>query len=170
MKIHGFTLLRKEPLPELSGFLHEMVHDGTGAKLVWLDRPDENKTFCVAFSTLPENSTGVFHILEHSLLCGSENYPSKEPFVEIMKNSMNTFINAFTFPTNLNSSACKGTFHEFSDGSCFTGCNDKIFRFFLLKHQPHTFYIVFCITPVTFSVEISKIQFFLFSFYNVSYC
>ena len=98
MKLHGFTCIRKDPLKELNGFIHELEHDATGAKLVWLQRPDENKTFCVAFATLPENSTGVFHILEHSLLCGSENYPAKEPFVEIMKNSMNTFVNAFTFP------------------------------------------------------------------------
>jgi len=98
MKVHGFTHVRKVPLPELGGYLHELEHDRTGARLVWLERPDENKTFCVAFPTQPENSTGVFHILEHSVLCGSENYPAKEPFVELMKSSMNTFINAFTFP------------------------------------------------------------------------
>ena len=57
-----------------------------------------NKTFCVAFKTLPEDSTGVFHILEHSVLCGSAKYPVREPFVELMKSSMATFLNAMTFP------------------------------------------------------------------------
>ncbi|MBR2047367.1 MAG: insulinase family protein [Oscillospiraceae bacterium] len=99
MKLNpSFTLLRSRSLPEISGTLHEMEHIATGARLCWLQRPDENKTFAIAFTTLPEDSTGVFHILEHSVLCGSEKYPLKEPFVELLKNSMNTFLNAMTFP------------------------------------------------------------------------
>jgi len=85
-------------MAEIGGTLHEMEHEKTGAKLIWLERPDDNKTFGIAFTTLPENNTGVFHILEHSVLCGSDRYPVKEPFVELMKNSMNTFLNAMTFP------------------------------------------------------------------------
>ena len=99
MNLHpSFTLIQSRELPELGGALHEMEHKATGAKLCWLQRPDDNKTFAVAFTTLPEDSTGVFHILEHSVLCGSEKYPVKEPFVELLKNSMNTFLNAMTFP------------------------------------------------------------------------
>ena len=96
--IHGFTRLRQVPMPELEGQLFEFVHDQTGLKLAWLSRKDDNKTFGIAFTTLPEDNTGVFHILEHSVLCGSDRYPVKEPFVELMKSSMNTFLNAMTFP------------------------------------------------------------------------
>ena len=96
--LHGFTVQEVRALPELEATIVEMEHVKSGARLVWLDRPDENKTFCIAFRTLPEDDTGVFHILEHSVLCGSEKYQVKEPFVELMKGSMNTFLNAFTFP------------------------------------------------------------------------
>lgn len=97
-RIHGFLVERVVPLAELDGTLYEMVHEKTGLKLCWLRRPEENKTFAITFRTLPWNDTGVFHILEHSVLCGSDKYPVKEPFVELMKNSMNTFLNALTFP------------------------------------------------------------------------
>lgn len=95
---HGFTLTRTRTLPELSATLYEMTHDKTGLLLAWLEREEENKTFCIAFETLPSDDTGVFHILEHSVLCGSERYPVKEPFVELMKGSLNTFLNAMTYP------------------------------------------------------------------------
>ncbi len=97
-KIHGFTVTRTVPLAELDAELIQMTHDRTGLSLVWLRRDEENKTFGIAFKTLPWNDTGVFHILEHSVLCGSQKYPVKEPFVELLKNSMNTFLNALTFP------------------------------------------------------------------------
>lgn len=95
---HGFTVKSIRDIKEIGGRLVEMEHDATGARLVWADNGDENKLFSVGFRTLPEDSTGVFHILEHSVLCGSENYPVKEPFVELLKTSMNTFLNAMTFP------------------------------------------------------------------------
>ncbi|MBR0354325.1 MAG: insulinase family protein [Oscillospiraceae bacterium] len=97
-KIHGFTIQRVRELPELGAKLWEMEHDRTGAELIWLERADENKTFSIAFKTLPEDSTGVFHILEHSVLCGSDRYPVKEPFVELLKTSVQTFLNAMTYP------------------------------------------------------------------------
>lgn len=93
----GFTVSRETALPELDAVLYQMTHDKTGLELVWLKRDEENKTFGIAFETLPWDDTGVFHILEHSVLCGSDKYPVKEPFVELMKNSMNTFLNALTF-------------------------------------------------------------------------
>ena len=96
--LHGFTVTRTRALPELNATLVEMHHKGSGAHLAWLDRKDENKTFSIAFKTLPNDSTGVFHILEHSVLCGSDKYPVKEPFVELLKSSVQTFLNAFTFP------------------------------------------------------------------------
>lgn len=92
-----FNLLRTRQLPDVGGKLWEMEHAGTGAKLCWLERPDENMTFAIGFKTIPEDSTGVFHILEHSVLCGSDKYPVKEPFVELLKSSLQTFLNAMTF-------------------------------------------------------------------------
>lgn len=94
----GFTLLSRRPLAELDAVLWELQHDGTGARLLWLDRAEENKTFCIGFPTQPWDDTGVFHILEHSVLCGSQHYPVREPYVELMKTSLNTFLNAITFP------------------------------------------------------------------------
>ena len=97
-KLHGFTVDRVRAVAELSANLVEMSHDKTGAKLCWVDNGESNKLFSIAFKTLPEDSTGVFHILEHSVLCGSDKFPVKEPFVELLKSSMNTFLNAMTFP------------------------------------------------------------------------
>ncbi len=97
-KLHGFTVTRVRELPELQAKLWELTHDKTGAQLCWLDRADENKAFSIAYKTLPEDSTGVFHILEHSVLCGSDKYPVKEPFVELLKSSVQTFLNAMTYP------------------------------------------------------------------------
>ena len=96
--IHGFRVTRVRTLAELEAKFWEMEHVRTGAKLIWLDRKEENKAFAIAFKTLPEDSTGVFHILEHSVLCGSDKYPVKEPFVELLKSSVRTFLNALTYP------------------------------------------------------------------------
>ena len=88
----------KVEIPELEATLHKMEHAKSGARLFFLEREDENKTFSIAFKTIPEDSTGVFHIIEHSVLCGSKKYRVKEPFVELLKGSLNTFLNALTFP------------------------------------------------------------------------
>ena len=96
--IKGFRVERIRESAELGGNFVEMRHEKVGTELCWVDNGDANKLFCVGFKTLPEDSTGVFHILEHSVLCGSEKYPVKEPFVDLLKSSMNTFLNAMTFP------------------------------------------------------------------------
>ena len=96
--IGGFHRISVTPLAGICATAHLFRHEKTGAELLWLDRASENKTFAVALQTLPEDDTGVFHILEHSVLCGSEKYPVKEPYVELMKGSLNTFLNAMTFP------------------------------------------------------------------------
>ena len=96
--IHGFRIERVRPVEGLSATLWEMTHEKTGAALCWVDRKDANKAFSIAFKTLPTDSTGVFHIIEHSVLCGSDRYPVKEPFVELLKSSVRTFLNAFTYP------------------------------------------------------------------------
>ena len=97
MSLHGFTLTRLRDIPGTTAQLVEMVYDRTGTELVWYKSQEPNKLFNIIFKTLPQDSTGVFHILEHSLLCGSEKYPLKAPFVELMKCTMNTFLNAITF-------------------------------------------------------------------------
>ena len=96
-KVHGFTVTEIRESEELHGKTVRLEHDRTGAQVFWLDNGAENMVFSITFRTLPEDSTGVFHILEHSVLCGSEKYPVKEPFVELLKSSMNTFLNALTF-------------------------------------------------------------------------
>ena len=96
--LSDFIVLNRQRIDELEADLWQMEHRKSGARLVWLDRAEENKTFGIAFQTQPWDNTGVFHILEHSVLCGSERYPVKEPFVELMKSSLNTFLNAMTFP------------------------------------------------------------------------
>ena len=73
-------------------------HKKTGARIVLLSNDDPNKVFYIGFRTPPTDSTGVAHIIEHSVLCGSEKYPVKDPFVELAKGSLNTFLNAMTYP------------------------------------------------------------------------
>ncbi len=96
--IHGFCVYDSVCSPELGGTMWKLRHIKTGGELVWLDNQEENKLFAICFKTVPTDDTGVFHILEHSVLCGSQNYPVKEPFLDLLKGSMNTFLNAFTFP------------------------------------------------------------------------
>ncbi|MGV8074930.1 MAG: insulinase family protein [Syntrophobacteraceae bacterium] len=96
--MHGFELLREQHIPELKTEAKLLRHTKTGAELLSLINDDENKVFAVSFRTPPKDSTGVAHILEHSVLCGSRKYPSKEPFVELLKGSLKTFLNAFTYP------------------------------------------------------------------------
>ncbi len=95
--ISGFTVLREQNIEEIGAVLYEMEYKKTGTRLVWLRRDDKNKTFAITFKTIPSDDTGVFHILEHSVLNGSAKYPVKEPFVELLKGSLQTFLNAMTF-------------------------------------------------------------------------
>ncbi len=94
----GFQLRKDQYIRELRTRARLYLHAGTGAQLLSLSNEDENKVFGVVFRTPPRDSTGVAHILEHSVLCGSRKYPVKEPFVELLKGSLKTFLNAFTYP------------------------------------------------------------------------
>jgi presequence protease len=98
MTKYGFDLVKAFEIPELNTKGQLFVHVKTGARLLSLDNEDENKVFGITFRTPPPDSTGLPHIMEHSVLCGSRKYPVKEPFVELMKGSLNTFLNAMTFP------------------------------------------------------------------------
>lgn len=97
-RIHGFKLLKKVDIPETDSVAWTFEHEKSGARLFFLQNDDDNKVFSISFRTPPVDDTGVAHIVEHSTLCGSRKYPLKEPFVELVKGSLNTFLNAMTYP------------------------------------------------------------------------
>lgn len=96
--IGGFKIKQNQFIQEVNSDVYLMVHEKSGAKLLYLDTTDDNKVFSIGFRTPPDNSKGTPHILEHSTLCGSRKFPLKEPFVELVKGSLNTFLNAMTWP------------------------------------------------------------------------
>ncbi len=96
--MNNFELIRTEEVKELNTLAHIYRHIPTGAEILSMENDDENKCFGIAFRTPPSDSTGVAHILEHTVLCGSEKYPVKDPFVQLLKGSLQTFLNAFTYP------------------------------------------------------------------------
>ena len=98
MEKAGFKLVEESYVKEISSQAKIFRHIQSGARLLLLTNDDDNKVFCSSFKTPPEDDTGVAHIMEHSVLCGSRKYPVKEPFVELMKGSLNTFLNAMTYP------------------------------------------------------------------------
>ena len=93
-----FELIEKKYLKNINTNAYLYEHVKTCARLVFFENDDINKSFSISFKTIPYNDNGIFHILEHSVLCGSAKYPVKEPFVELLKGSFNTFLNAMTFP------------------------------------------------------------------------
>ena len=94
----GYTLVKREDCPEQHGTLTVLTHDVSGAVVLLVENDDDNKAFGIGFGTFPSDDTGVFHILEHSVLAGSEKYPVKSPFLQLLKSSMASFLNAMTFP------------------------------------------------------------------------
>ena len=94
----GYTLVRTEDCPEQHGTLTVLTHDVSGATVLLVENEDTNKAFGIGFGTFPSDDTGVFHILEHSVLAGSEKYPVTSPFLQLLKSSMASFLNAMTFP------------------------------------------------------------------------
>lgn len=94
---HGFKLLEQEKIDEIQSVARVFEHVKTGARLLHLENEDDNKLFSIGFRTTPTDSTGVAHILEHSVLCGSRKFKTKDPFGDIAKSSLNTFLNAMTY-------------------------------------------------------------------------
>ncbi|KAJ6846552.1 presequence protease 1, chloroplastic/mitochondrial-like [Iris pallida] len=94
----GFEKISEQIIDECKSTAVLYKHKKTGAEIMSVSNSDENKVFGIVFRTPPKDSTGIPHILEHSVLCGSRKYPLKEPFVELLKGSLNTFLNAFTYP------------------------------------------------------------------------
>lgn len=101
MNINGlknYEFIQQKSLHDLQSEGYLLRHKKSGARVLLMENEDDNKVFAIGFRTPPEDSTGVPHILEHSVLCGSKNFPVKDPFVELVKGSLNTFLNAMTYP------------------------------------------------------------------------
>ncbi len=94
----AYELLEQKAIPELKSVGYLLRHKKTGARVVLLENEDNNKVFNIGFRTPPKDSTGVAHIVEHTVLCGSRDFPVKDPFIELAKGSLNTFLNAMTYP------------------------------------------------------------------------
>lgn len=124
--VNGYRVIVEQELKELNarGFLIE--HERTKAKVAAIETKDENKVFSIGFRTPPKDSTGVAHIVEHTVLCGSKNFPVKDPFIELEKGSLNTFLNAMTYPDK--------TVYPVAS------CNDKDFRNLMHVYLDAVFY------------------------------
>ena len=122
----AYEVLEKREISDIGSVGYLCRHKKTGARVVLLSNDDENKVFYIGFRTPPEDSTGVAHILEHSVLCGSRNFPVKDPFVEVLKGSLNTFLNAMTY----------------SDKTIYplASCNDKDFKNLMHVYLDAVFY------------------------------
>ncbi|MBQ7918334.1 MAG: insulinase family protein [Lachnospiraceae bacterium] len=136
-KLSAYELIEKREMPDINSVGYLLTHKKTGAKVALVSNDDENKVFYVGFRTPPKNSTGVAHILEHSVLCGSKEFPIKDPFIELAKGSLNTFLNAMTFPdkTVYPIASCNGKdfqnlMHVYLDAVFYPNIykTDKIFK------------------------------------------
>ncbi|MGY0836432.1 insulinase family protein [Aerococcus urinaeequi] len=96
-QMHGFTLVDSQFIQDANAQVHTFTHEQSGGQVIWVENDDQNRTFGIGFKTPPKDSTGVAHIVEHSVLSGSRKYPAKDPFMTMLKTSMNTFLNAMTF-------------------------------------------------------------------------
>lgn len=96
--LEAYELLEEKELKDLNAAGCLLRHKKSGARIVLVSNDDENKVFYIGFRTPPTDSTGVAHIVEHTVLCGSDKFPAKDPFVELVKGSLNTFLNAMTYP------------------------------------------------------------------------
>ena len=96
--VAAYRLIEKRRIEDLNSLSYLLEHKKSGARVALLSNEDENKVFYIGFRTPPENSTGVAHIIEHSVLEGSRDFPVKDPFIELAKGSLNTFLNAMTYP------------------------------------------------------------------------
>ena len=137
MEATAYKLLKKEEIADVHSTGYLFKHKKSGARVCVLANDDENKVFHITFRTPPANSTGVAHILEHSVLCGSKKFPSKDPFVELAKGSLNTFLNAMTYPdktmypvASCNDADFMNLMHVYMDAVFFTNIYEKeeIFR------------------------------------------
>lgn len=128
----SYDFLFEEKLEDMNGIGKLLVHKKTGARVALIANEDNNKVFSIGFRTPPVNSTGVAHIIEHSVLCGSKNFPAKDPFVELAKGSLNTFLNAMTYPdktlypvASVNDQDFKNLMHVYMDAVLYPNIYQK---------------------------------------------
>lgn len=128
----SYEFIFEEKLEDLNGIGTLLVHKKTGARVALIANDDKNKVFSIGFRTPPANSTGVAHIIEHSVLCGSKNFPAKDPFVELAKGSLNTFLNAMTYPdktvypiASMNDQDFKNLMHVYMDAVLYPNIYDR---------------------------------------------
>ncbi len=135
--LKAYEVTERRMIADLNSEGYILKHKKTGAKVVLLLNDDENKVFYIGFRTPPTDSTGVAHILEHSVLCGSKNFPVKDPFIELAKGSLNTFLNAMTYPdktvypvASCNDKDFKNLVHVYLDAVLYPNIyrEEKIFR------------------------------------------
>lgn len=135
--VKAYEIIEKRWISDLNSEGYILKHKKTGANVTLLLNDDENKVFYIGFRTPPADSTGVAHILEHSVLCGSKNFPVKDPFIELAKGSLNTFLNAMTYPdktvypvASCNDKDFKNLVHVYLDAVFYPNIykEDKIFR------------------------------------------
>lgn len=135
--LNTYEIIEKREIPDIHSMSYLLRHRKTGARVALLSNDDENKTFYIGFRTPPTDSTGVAHILEHSVLCGSREFPVKDPFVELVKGSMNTFLNAMTYPdktvypvASCNDKDFQNLMHVYLDAVFYPNIyeNESIFR------------------------------------------
>lgn len=133
----AYRLLERQELTELDSVGYRMEHIKTRAKFVLIENRDKNKVFSIGFRTPPKDSTGVAHIVEHTVLCGSAEFPVKDPFIELAKGSLNTFLNAMTYPdktvypvASCNDKDFQNLMHVYLDAVLFPNIykEEKIFR------------------------------------------
>lgn len=135
--VPAYELVSCQDIPDIHSKGSLWRHKKSGARVMVLENDDENKVFNIAFRTPPADSTGVAHILEHSVLCGSQKFPLKDPFVELVKGSLNTFLNAMTYPdktmypvASCNDADFKNLMHVYLDAVFFPNIyeREEIFR------------------------------------------
>jgi hypothetical protein len=136
-KCTAYELIEKQELAELDSTAYLIRHKKTKAKIALLENEDNNKVFSIGFRTPPKDSTGVAHIVEHTVLCGSKEFPVKDPFIELAKGSLNTFLNAMTYPdktvypvASCNDKDFKNLMHVYLDAVFYPNIykEEKIFR------------------------------------------
>ncbi len=128
----SYDFIFEEKLEDVNGIGKLLVHKKTGARVALIANDDNNKVFSIGFRTPPNNSTGVAHIIEHSVLCGSKNFPAKDPFVELAKGSLNTFLNAMTYPdktvypvASINDQDFKNLMHVYMDAVLYPNIYER---------------------------------------------
>ena len=128
----SYDYILEEKLEDMNGIGTLLVHKKTGARVAIVANDDNNKVFSIGFRTPPANSTGVAHIIEHSVLCGSKHFPAKDPFVELAKGSLNTFLNAMTYPdktvypvASMNDQDFKNLMHVYMDAVLYPNIYQK---------------------------------------------